>query len=445
MEKSSKMARDESRPRPPKTVDELSRRFTKSLKGTLKFAPSTNTWYSYRRHKWAKSRGIHLAKKQLNKFMLQRSDLEWKMAMSKLRPHMRQVIELLELDDDLEVDEADFDKNPWLLGVKNGVIDLRTGEFRDGRPTDMVTRQAGVDFEPTAECPTFRQFLADFTSHQADLRKAIRRVFGYLLTGDTSQQKFFLMVGPPGTGKGVLTRALMGLLGEYAVSIAPALLFSNQSVDPNKSSEAVMRLKGARMYLCSELKPKPFEEVFLKMLTGGDNLTARKNYGEQTEFKPVGKLVVSTNYDPQVAYDNKAIHRRLCVIPCPAKVPEVDQSIEDAIAAELPGILNYILPSARLYIKSRKLRKCDAVDDATAAFINRADSAAAWLAACCLKTKGYGRPIGAQEAHKSYLKFMKDLGRAHLGMPAFKKAMERLGYPQVNRSEGHVYLNLRLI
>lgn len=34
-----------------------------------------------------------------------------------------------------------WDKDPWLLGVTNGVVDLRTGEHRAGRPTDYM-RQA---------------------------------------------------------------------------------------------------------------------------------------------------------------------------------------------------------------------------------------------------------------------------------------------------------------
>ena len=33
-----------------------------------------------------------------------------------------------------------WDKDPWLLGVANGGVDLRTGEFRPGRPDDFMKK-----------------------------------------------------------------------------------------------------------------------------------------------------------------------------------------------------------------------------------------------------------------------------------------------------------------
>ena len=43
-----------------------------------------------------------------------------------------------------------LDADPWLFGTRNGVIDLRTGEFREARREDYITKLAGVEYEPRA-------------------------------------------------------------------------------------------------------------------------------------------------------------------------------------------------------------------------------------------------------------------------------------------------------
>ena len=56
-------------------------------------------------------------------------------------------------------DGKDWDNDPFLLGVMNGVVDLRTGELREARREDRVTRQVPVKFDPSATCPVFTAFL----------------------------------------------------------------------------------------------------------------------------------------------------------------------------------------------------------------------------------------------------------------------------------------------
>ena len=42
----------------------------------------------------------------------------------------------------LVITGAEWDTNPWLLGLANGVLDLRTGQLLDGRPEDYIKSQA---------------------------------------------------------------------------------------------------------------------------------------------------------------------------------------------------------------------------------------------------------------------------------------------------------------
>jgi putative DNA primase/helicase len=46
-----------------------------------------------------------------------------------------------------------WDADPWLLGVANGVVDLRTGAVREGRPEDRITMHSPIPYDPEAQCP----------------------------------------------------------------------------------------------------------------------------------------------------------------------------------------------------------------------------------------------------------------------------------------------------
>jgi putative DNA primase/helicase len=41
-----------------------------------------------------------------------------------------------------------LDTNPWLFNVENGTIDLKTGELREHRQEDMITRIANIKHLP---------------------------------------------------------------------------------------------------------------------------------------------------------------------------------------------------------------------------------------------------------------------------------------------------------
>ncbi len=55
----------------------------------------------------------------------------------------------------------EWDPDPWLLGCENGIVDLRTGQLRDGRPEDLITRSTALDYDPAATCARWDRFLVE--------------------------------------------------------------------------------------------------------------------------------------------------------------------------------------------------------------------------------------------------------------------------------------------
>jgi putative DNA primase/helicase len=62
---------------------------------------------------------------------------------------------------ELNISSEELDTNPWLLNVQNGTIDIQTGEFREHRQEDMITKVAHVDYEPNTDCPAWKQFVRE--------------------------------------------------------------------------------------------------------------------------------------------------------------------------------------------------------------------------------------------------------------------------------------------
>jgi Predicted ATPase len=109
----------------------------------------------------------------------------------------------------------DFDQDNWLLGVRNGTINLKTCKFQESKKEDMISMCAGASFDPNAECGRWKAFLKDVLVDD-ELIAYIKREVGYSLTGDTSEQSFRFLYGGGFNGKTVFISVLRALLGDYA-------------------------------------------------------------------------------------------------------------------------------------------------------------------------------------------------------------------------------------
>lgn len=350
-------------------------------------------------------------------------------------PSLANILKHASLDEVIEISSAKFDSNAELLGVPNGVVELSTGHHRPSRADDFITLQCRAPYDKTAKCPTFVAFIDSTTEGDANFAGYLQRALGYSVFGHTKEQVFFMITGPGANGKGVLLRTIAKVLDKYATTIAPNLLHRAYSGNPNAPSPAVMALRSARMYVCTEFDgQKRFDDAFVKQLSGSDVLTGRSNFGEQEAFEPMGKLWLSLNFDPEIAHDNHAMWRRLRVVPFLRSFTgkDRDNDLEVKLAAELPGILNWLIEGARMYSRNG-LGNCAKVHDATAKLRERSDTVLSWFKACCVKRDTVNIQ-GATEVYKSYVGYTRAGNRSPLPMPKFNAALQKLGGQRVRRS-----------
>jgi putative DNA primase/helicase len=218
----------------------------------------------------------------------------------------------------IAVESVAFDRNPELLNLQNGTLNLTTFEFGPARREDLITMVAGVGYDANAECPSWRKFIADVTNGREELAAYLERVAGYLLTGSQAEQKALVIYGAPGTGKSTFWKVLKGLLGDYFAMVPPGLFLKKPHVrrpDGNAATPGLASLIGKRVAASTEMEPgDKFDDAMIKSFTGGDYQVARPLYLPPFEFKPQAKLVFLTNHLPGTEDFSGAMQDRLQIV-----------------------------------------------------------------------------------------------------------------------------------
>lgn len=310
----------------------------------------------------------------------------------------------------------DLDRDPFLLGVENGVVDLRTGELRetDARE-DYITKRCRVRYNPNARAPRWEKFIKEITgapvaaerstdgkvipdtvgrfTPRPALARYLRKALGYSLTGSTREQKFFIAVGNGSNGKSVLFDVMKDVLGPYSVPLpAEMLLTASRGVDAERPTAFAAGLAGARFAVSSETKVgQKLDVAVVKNHTGDKEMTARRLYANPVTFAITHKLWLSTNERPGLDHIDPATRGRLHLLPFDRRwnrpgeyerdeaLPDGDKTLAAQLASEAEGILAWLVQGAVLY-QQEGLTPPDEVVALTRDYVLEQDSFGRWLA-----------------------------------------------------------------
>lgn len=312
----------------------------------------------------------------------------------------------------------DFDADSLLLTVANGTIDLRTGELREARREDMITRASPVVYDAHAEAPTWLAFVDRIFAGDPELIAFMQRASGYSLTGETKEQCLFVCYGTGANGKTTFTEALSHVLGDFAIEAAGETFVDSKK---GRSTDNKMAdLRGARLVTTSETGDgNRLNESLVKRVTGGEKITANRLYAETFRFSPQFKLWLATNHKPQIVGDDLGIWRRLRLVPFTVTIPEAerDGDLPAKLRAEAPGILRWMVDGCREWMETG-LRPPVSVTTATAEWRADSDLIAQFVDERCT-VADYAR-AGTGPLYEAFREWCKAQGA---GDPPSKKAM----------------------
>jgi putative DNA primase/helicase len=374
-----------------------------------------------------------------------REVLKWALA-SESKGRIEAMISLCRAQPGIAVTPEELDRDPWLLPVENGVLDLRTLALRPARREDLVTKVAPVAWDPRATAPRWGAFLAE-VQPDPEVRAFLQRWAGYAATGVVREHAFVIHHGGGRNGKGVFMDTLLDVLGPYAKQVPADLLIQKQGqVHPTER----MVLKSLRLAAASETdKGARLSTALVKLLTGGDTISARGMGENFTEFKPTHKLALSTNNRPVIHEQTAAIWERVTLVPWSVWIsPEKrDPALKEKLATELSGILRWIVDGCAAW-QAGGLRPPTAVADATEGYRAESDPIGDFLVTCCAQAPLPGKDTAralAKPLYASFKAYCEDSGRDPVSQKVFGERLTALGFER--RPYGGVtsYVGLRLV
>jgi len=213
--------------------------------------------------------------------------------------------------------QSQLDSNPYLLGFENGVYELNTGIFRDGRPEDFVSLSTNIDYIPYQANTDYAVSLNTFLTQlhpPSDNRDYLLTFMASCLEGCNADESLHIWTGRGGNGKSKINELFITTIGGYAAKL-PISLLTQKRAASNAANPELMDTKGKRY--CYMEEPSEGEVLnvgFMKELTGGDRIKARGLYRDFMEFKPQFKLVLLCNDLPKVPPFDEGTWRRLKVL-----------------------------------------------------------------------------------------------------------------------------------
>jgi len=253
----------------------------------------------------------------------------------------------------LGITGEEWDRDPWLLGVANGVLDLRTGKLREGRATDYIRVASETSWRGiNALAPRFEQFMLEIFDQDAEIVAFMRRLLGYGITGLTIEHVFPVLYGEKGrNGKDTLLECLKGVLGATADPVSTDVLLA--PTGRGGAQPHLMDLMGKRLVWASEASAGArLNEAQVKLITGGGTIKTRPLYGSMVEFTPTHLVLLITNFKPKASAEDEALWTRMVLIPfvlrfvANPQAPDErqrDPHLLDKLEKERSGILAWLV------------------------------------------------------------------------------------------------------
>lgn len=351
---------------------------------------------------------------------------------TKSNPRIKAAIESARSDPRIVVSIDQWDSKDDMLGVLNGVVDLKTGELLQENQDFFMTRRCPVAYNRGVRNKVWESFIDYATDGDKEFQEWLQKAVGYTLTGYKNYDVLFLVYGPSGSGKNTFVEAIVKCLGsqQYAWPLESTIIASDDGKSFNTDSYHWAMLRGRRMVWIDELPDSErIKENAIKKITGSSEISARSPGEKPVSFKSQAKMWISTNHRPIIT--DEAMWRRLRPIPF-TNVPKVsDPSLKDYIfdpEGALPAVLSWAVEGAIKMTTSREhdpLGWCKQVLEASNMYKKNEDRISLFLEEETSYSPGHETPIKVM--YGRYRSWSDERGDRPLSLSGFYRKMQEKG------------------
>ena len=219
---------------------------------------------------------------------------------------------------------------PWLVAFRNGVLDIRTGDFRAMDSSMVITNVIPHDYRPDARSEVVDSFLDRVSCGDAVVRANLEEVVGMAMYRSNDFGQCPVLIGSGSNGKSTYISALRNALGTENVSS----LDINVVGKPFQAGRLLGKLANLGDDISNERLSGDVLAVFKKVVTGEWIYTDVKN-ADGFEFKPYCTLVFSCNEFPSLGDSSEGMLRRLFPIPFEARFSRDDAGYDPRLWEKL--------------------------------------------------------------------------------------------------------------
>jgi len=344
--------------------------------------------------------------------------------------YVSEILELIRVRTAVYRDEIDNNpKNKYIINMKNGLYNIKTGELTAHTEEYISLRQIPVNYNPTANAPKFRKFMSEIVTPED--AQVLLEFIGYSLIFDIKHDQAIMLQGTGANGKSILLQFIIALHGEE-----------------NICSTSLQRLCEDRFAL-SELYGKPLnvfadlsddgikDDAMFKNISSGDMITAQKKFGQPFQFTNSARQIYSVNDVPPVHKKTFAFFRRWILLcfpytfvdnPAPdTNERKIGKGLLDALLTpeELSGAFNLVIECMKHMLAKGKYSYASTVADVTELYTLKSDPVKAFTDRY---TDASEYHISVQEMYDGYVRWSKHKDLKILTAQRLTRCLKNLGF-----------------
>jgi len=272
--------------------------------------------------------------------------------------------------------------DPELINVKNGILNIMTGELFPHTPELYFTVQLPIKYDPSASCPMIKKFLGEVVAPE-DV-SLMEEIVAWSLWRPYDIHKAIMLWGRGRNGKGAFLRLLEAFLGIDNVShVSLPKLVGDRF--------AAIDLVGKAANIFGDLPAKDLSETeTFKNATGQDTIRVENKFTKSFDYLNKAKMIFSANQLPKSPDDTDAFYDRWTIVKFPYRfgTPErpfnMNLDAELSTQEELSGLLNLALEALkRMKSNGWKFSYRLTADDVKIMYQRLSNPVFAFLQDCC--------------------------------------------------------------
>jgi P4 family phage/plasmid primase-like protien len=227
-----------------------------------------------------------------------------------------------------------------LISVQNGLFHIEDNVLLPHSLGFFTQNALQFNYDKNATCPTWESFLQSVWEEDNESIETLQEIFGYILSGDTKQQKFFNIIGPRRSGKGTINKVLVSLLGQHN-TVAPEL---GELCDTFGLQPWLGKLLASFTDARAPERNRNAVVSQLLRIVGGDTITVnRKNKDAWNGYLPT-RLIIYSNEVLQLTENSNALTGRMIVLKMTKSFyNKEDTELARKLESELGGIFNWAM------------------------------------------------------------------------------------------------------